>query len=157
MRKLLALLLFLAWPAAPQQSFFGGLIGPGAIISKPFAGITLAQASAVLPNVGQHQHVIVIVFPNAVADVSPIQVRIEASFDGTVWFPISTDSTAGLAKTVSGNTIVYRLNTAYAPFPLVRINSLLATPGAEPMDVFYVGNIVPIVPAVIITGDRIIL
>jgi hypothetical protein len=158
---LLGLLLW-ALPAAAQRG--NELLGPGAIFQRAFTGITAAADSAVMQNRGQSQHVIVVTFPSAVATISPIEVRIEAAFEcpdpqaqcsTAQWFPISADVTQ--APLLSATPLVYSIATAYGSFPYIRVVSLQATPGSEPMTVDYVGNMVPIIPAVIVTPDRIIL
>lgn len=159
----LALLLLLA--ALPVQAQRASeLLGPGAIFARVFTGITAATDGAVLSNRGQSQHVIVVTFPQAVATVSGIEVRIEGAFEcpdpgaqcsTAQWFPISADATE--APLLSATPLVYTIATAYGSFPYIRVVSLQATPGAEPMTVDYVGNMIPIIPAVILTPDRIIL
>jgi hypothetical protein len=157
----LALLLLSCSPARAQRA--SELLGPGAIFARVFTGITAATDGAVLSNRGQAQHVIVVTFPQAVATVTGLEVRIEAAIEcpdpgaqcsAAQWFPISADVTE--APLLSATPLVYTIATAYGPFPYIRVVSLQAT-GGEPMTVDYVGNMVPIIPAVILTPDRIIL
>ncbi|MBK8200667.1 MAG: hypothetical protein IPK75_20210 [Acidobacteria bacterium] len=81
-------------------------------------------------------HIFVVIFPAAVADVNPIQVRIEASYDNSVYFPISPDVIE--AKLLGG--VVYFIQKAYGVFPYVRVRSVLATPASAPMTVHYSGH-----------------
>lgn len=123
--------------------------------------ITTAQVSLPVFQVGQGGHLLLIRFPAAVADVSPIQVRLEASYTcpdpppaGTcamgTWFPISTDVTS---VPFLGGAIAYALVKANGSFPHVRVNSLAATPGALGMEVNYTGAPYPIAN-VFLAGDR---
>lgn len=140
------LLLFFSELAKAQQSV---------VYRRVFSGITGPAVSTPLDNVGQSQHVWVVIFPGAVVDVSPIQVRVEGSYDNSYWFPIGEDIVQ--AKYFAGIGRCYNMNTAYAPYPYVRMRSLVSTPGARPMDVFYVGNVVPVVPVIIQVLDRFVL
>lgn len=102
-----------------------------------FSGITAAEASDPLPSIGQTLHLICVVFPEEVAEVGSLQVRIEAAFASAgPWFPISPDITT--APLLGG--LVYQMTAGYMPFPYVRVNSLNATPGAEEMTVYYSGH-----------------
>ncbi|HBY64724.1 MAG TPA: hypothetical protein DEH78_33300 [Solibacterales bacterium] len=121
-----------------------------AVFRKVFSGVTTAQASAALPGIGQSMHLITVVFPSEAAPVNGIQVRIEASFDGSSYFPVSRDITS--APLLGG--LVYQVAVAYAPWPYVRVRSLTSTPA---MTVYYAGHIVPVVPAIQQTLDRFLL
>jgi len=166
-RRLRLVLLLVSLALAPhlaRAQRASELLGPGAVFERVFTGITAATDSIVLQNRGQSQHVIVVTFPGAVATVSGLEVRIEAALECTdpstecaaaQWFPISADVTS--APLLSATPLVYTIATAYGPFPYIRVTSKLPTPGAEPMTVDHVGNLVPIIPAVILTPDRIIL
>ncbi len=117
------------------------------------AGVTAPAVSAPVRNIGQCMHLVVVIFPAAVADVSPIQVRIEASYDNAAWFPISEDVTQ--ARLLGG--VVYFIQKAYGVFPYIRVRSVLATPGAAPMTVHYSGHVLPVVPVLFETLDRFVL
>lgn len=101
--------------------------------------ITTAQASTFLDNNGQSHHKVLVLFPTAVGAQSPIQVRLEASFDGTTWFPIMQDV---VSVPLRGAT-VFTMVQANGTFPALRVNSLTATPGALPMEVYYAGSPFP--------------
>jgi hypothetical protein len=142
MRWLILLLAAALNAQAPRQTVF----------QRVFHGVTAAQASAALPNIGQTMHVITVLFPAEVSAVSNIQVRLEASFDNTTYFPISADITS--APLVGGQ--VYNVQVAYGPWPYVRVRSLLST-GSALMTVHYAGTGVPTVPAIQQKSDRFIL
>ncbi|MBK8200730.1 MAG: hypothetical protein IPK75_20530 [Acidobacteria bacterium] len=116
-------------------------------------GVTAPAVSAPVRNIGQCMHVFVVIFPAAVADVNPIQVRIEASYDNSVYFPISPDVIE--AKLLGG--VVYFIQKAYGVFPYVRVRSVLATPASAPMTVHYSGHVLPVVPVLFETLDRFVL
>lgn len=144
MRPILFVITLLTAAAAqpPKQTVF----------QKVFDGITAVQASAPLPNVGQTMHLITVLFPAEVSAVSSIQVRLEASYDNTTYFPISADIIS--APLVGGQ--VYNIQVAYGPWPYVRVRTLLST-GSKLMTVQYAGTGVPTVPAVNQQSDRFIL
>jgi hypothetical protein len=90
-------------------------------------------------------------FPFAVADVDPIQVRIEAAdtcpdppfcANGD-WRPISTDVIVANVETPSG-TGRFNMVRANGAWRAVRVNSLATTPGSAPMRVDYTGMPFPI-------------
>lgn len=152
--KRLALLLWLSVGLAWGQG------GPGSnvVFARPFGGtITTVQASPVAPvvagdgkgiqNKGQGGHVLVAFFSGAVADVTGLQLRIEVSFtcpnpptcSTGDFFPISADITSAdydAACPLLGAVAVVAAN---GPFPYLRVNNLIATPGALAMDVRYSG------------------
>src|SRR5581483_2227820 len=111
---LLVLLLF------PPLSLLHAQSSRYTVFSVPLDLITTAQASSNLPNTGQSMHLLRVEFPSAAAAVSPIQVRLEASFDGSSWVPISADITS--APLLAGS--VYAFEKAYAVFPALRVRSL---------------------------------
>lgn len=107
--------------------------------------------SVVMPNVGQGGHLISVEFPNENADVSNIQVRIEASdtcpdppfcANGD-WRPISVDIVNAQTPFATGNGRINMVR-ANGAWRAIRINSLAATPGGETMRVDYTGFIFPI-------------
>ena len=143
---LAALALICAGPAAGQFGDFGGLIR----FQRVFSGITLAQTSAVLPNIGQGLHFIMIHFPAEVAAVSPVQVRLEGSYNGTTFFPISRDV---VSVPAGANSVVYAMERANGTWPFVRVNSVVDTPAGKLMTVFYTGAPFPI-GNLFFSGDR---
>jgi hypothetical protein len=107
--------------------------------------------SVPLPNIGQGGHLISVEFPLAVADVDPIQVRIEAAdlcpdppfcANGD-WRPISVDVLTAFVETPSG-TGRYNMVRANGAWRAIRVNSLVDTPGTAPMRVDYTGSPFPI-------------
>lgn len=129
--------------------------GPGtvAVIERVFNTITLATTSAPVRNIGQSLHVIVIEFPTAIAAVNPIQVRVEASYDNVLYFPIMDDVVT--VPLLGGK--VYSINKTNGVYPYIRIRSLVATPGALPMRVSYVGHVYSVLPVARQGVDRFLL
>jgi hypothetical protein len=108
-----------------------------------FSAITLAATSNPIINQGQGSHIMMVDFPTAVGAVTPIQVRFEVAYTcpdpptcatGN-WVPISADITS--APFLGGRA--YAMIRVNGAFPAIRIRSLLATPGALPMTVYYTG------------------
>ena len=112
---------------------------------------TAAAASAPVPNIGQTLHLITVIAPAAAGAVAGLQIRIEASFDGTTYFPISTDITS--APRLGG--ITYQIQKAYGPWPFVRVRSLTIAP--ESIDIWYNGQLRPVVSYIATETDRFIL
>ena len=113
---------------------------------------TIFGATASLPvnQVGQEGHLLVVEFLTAVADVTPIQVRLEASATcpdppptgtcaGGNWFPISADITKAVYTTATTPPMAYAIVQASGVFQNVRVNNLVATPANIPMNVYYSG------------------
>lgn len=120
--------------------------------AKPFSGITTAQASSALPNIGQTMHLITVIFPAEVAQVTGVQVRLEASYDNTTYIPISEDVTT--VPLVGG--VVYKIVVAYGAWPYVRVRSATDT-GGPLMTVYYAGTVKPVVSVIQQSSDRFIL
>lgn len=149
LKRLLPLFFLLILAAAGQQK-----TGPSAsatVFVKALDSITAPAASAAVRNIGQTQHFITIMFPSAIATVSGIQVRIEASFDNSVWFPINADTTS--AALVGGK--VYAIAKAYAPWPYIRVRSVVAV--SSPMTVYYTGSTIPGSGVIDQQADRFVL
>lgn len=110
-----------------------------------------------MPNEGQGGHLISVEFPNAAATVTGIQVRIEAAdtcpdppfCTSGDWRPISDDVTT---VALVGSTY-YQFVRANGAWRAIRVNSIIAIPGSEPMRVDYTGMPFPI-GSVISLGDR---
>lgn len=132
-----------------------GVMGNGAYVSGGIGTtdtISNDIPSVVMPNApALGGHLISVEFPLAVADVDPIQVRIEASdtcpdppfcANGD-WRPISTDVVIANVETPSG-TGRFNMVRANGSWRAVRINSLEETPGDAPMRVDYTGMPFPI-------------
>ncbi len=137
-----ALFLFLA---------LSGLAQPAAVFRRVFSGITAAQASGPVTNMGQTMHIAYIFFPGQSTTQSGLQVRIEASYDNVTYFPISEDLTS--AANVGGT--VYDVITAFGPWPYVRVRSLTTAPNA--MTVWYAGHTIPTISTIQDKPDRFIL
>ncbi len=113
--------------------------------------------SIVLPNESQGGSLISVEFPNAAGTVTPVQVRIEAAYTCPDppfcatgdWRPISID----VEEVQSIGGTFYNLVKANGTWRAYRVNSILATPGTEPMRVFYTGFPYPI-GSVVNLGDR---
>ena len=118
-----------------------------------FSGQTAAVSSSPVQNIGQIQHVIKIEFPAETLAVTPIQVRIEGSYNNSDYFPITSDVTSVPALTGTVTT-VYAFANAYGAYPYVRVRSVVATPSAKLMTVKYFGYLYPIIPGISVTADR---
>ncbi len=112
------------------------------------SGVIAPATSVVLTNIGQSAHLVRVEFPSAVGAVAAIQVRLEASYDGTNFFPIMADITD--APLLTGG--VYAFGRCFGPFPALRIRSLVAVPSA--MTVRYTGHMLPTQPAIALLADR---
>lgn len=110
-----------------------------------------------MTNMGQGGHLISVEFPSAMATVTPVQVRIEAADTCPDppfcamgdWRPISDDVT----EVVDVGGTYYQFMKANGTWRAIRVNSLAATPGGEPMRVDYTGMPFP-VGGVVFLGDR---
>lgn len=140
--KALSVLLFFAVTGTAQ---------PAAVFRKVLTGITTAQASAAVTNMGQTMHIAYVFFPGQTTTQSGIQVRIEASYDNVTYFPISEDITS--AANVGGT--VYDVVTAFGPWPYIRVRSLTTAPNA--MTVWYAGHTIPTISTIQDKPDRFIL
>lgn len=121
-----------------------------AVFQKVFSGITTAQASAPVKNFGQTMHLVYVFFPGQSTQQTGLQIRIEASYDNTTYFPISEDLTT--VNSVGG--IVYGIAPAFGPWPYVRVRSLTSSAA---MTVYYAGHTLPAVGVVQDKGDRFLL
>jgi hypothetical protein len=140
------------FPAMLEHGSSFTLAATTAVFVKPFTAVTAPTASAAMPNIGQRMHLIAVFFPAEVATVTGLQIRIEASYDGASFFPISPDITR--APLLGG--VVYQLEKAYGNFPFVRVRNVTAT-GGPAMTVYYSGHLNPVVPFITQTLDRFIL
>ena len=140
------IMLFFAMQAHGQDA------GKRVVFRSVFAGITAPATSGPLQNIGQAMHLIQVVFPAETANATGLQVRAEASYDGTRYFPISPDITT--ATNVGG--LVYAFTTAYGCYPYVRVRSITSTSG-KLMEVNYSGHTLPVVPFLEKQSDRFIL
>lgn len=131
------------------------------VFENVFTAITTAQVSAPFRNVGQAMHTLQVTFPDEVATVTGIQIRIEwCSYDcepaGGGWKPAGADITEApvLDDGIPGVTDVYAYETYYGVFRSIRANMVIDTPGGEELTARYVGHIVPVVPFVTLRDDR---
>jgi hypothetical protein len=122
------------------------------VVQKVFSGITAPAASAPLRNQGQSMHVLTVLYTSESAAVTTgVQIRMEASFDNTFWFPVSADITS---VPLLGST-VYTVTVAYAPWPYIRV-AVVQTPASKPLDVWYAGHFAPVLSPTV-TSDRVTL
>lgn len=125
------------------------------VFSQPFTGITTAQTSGNLRQIGQMVHLLIVRFPAELATVSNIQVRLLASYDGTNFFPVSRDILSAPRLPAAGSPFnVYAYTRTYGVFPYLRVDSALATPGGALMTVNYSGSQYPTTPTLALTADR---
>jgi hypothetical protein len=91
-------------------------------------------------------------FPTAVATVSLIQVRLEFSYDGITFLPLSQDIIE--APLLSGTVHAYALG--YGAFRALRVRNVIPIPGAPPpaMTVRYMGHYLTTVTALGLLADR---
>lgn len=117
------------------------------IFRRVFENITTPQTSANLPNEGQGMHMIAVIIPTATANVTGLQIRIEASYDNQTFFPITRD----VQTAVYNGTFAYALERGNGAFPFVRVRALQLS--AEPVTVHYTGAQNPI-GNVFLSDDR---
>lgn len=127
-------------------------VRPVVIIATPFIGITTAQNSAPIRNVGQVQHTLKVEFPTAKGTVTPIAVFLQASYDNNAWFPFSAN--VDTVTSLSGSPSFYAFITAYGVFPYIRVSSAFSTPSGLPMTVRYLGYTIPTPNFVTLLTDR---
>jgi len=125
---------------------------PVIVLQNVFTGITTAQNSVPVTNVGQSQHTMKVEFPTAKGTVSPLSVFFQASYDNNAWFPISISITS--VATLTGSPSFYAFTTAYGVYPYVRVVSSFNTPSALPMTVRYVGDAIPSPTVITLSGSR---
>jgi hypothetical protein len=111
------------------------------VVEKVFNGISTAATSGNVRNIGQAQHLLTILFPNAVEDVTGFSIGIEGSYDGTVYFPLHNPVTSALLNT---NGKVYAMAVAAGPWQYVRVRS--STSVSSPLTVYYTGHNGPSYP-----------
>ena len=104
-----------------------------------FQGITTAQASSAVPNIGQSVHIFTLIYPSAVADVTGFTFRVEASYDNTTYFPISED----LIEAKYNGTFAYAIARCNGVFPYVRFR-LVAANASNALTAHYTGSLQPI-------------
>jgi hypothetical protein len=85
-----------------------------------FNGVSTAQTSSNFTNMGQTVHFVFYQMTGSVGNPTGVQIRIEGSFDGTNYFPISDDGTEK-GQNQTG------LLLAIGAFPFIRANLLKCT------------------------------
>jgi len=104
-----------------------------------FQGITTAQASAAMPNIGQAVHIFTLIYPAAVADVTSFTFRVEASYDNTTYFPISEDIT----EAKYNGSFAYAISRCNGVYPYVRFRLVTAN-ASNALTAHYTGSLQPI-------------
>lgn len=104
-----------------------------------FQGITTAQASVALPNIGQAVHLFTLIYPAASADVTGFTFRVEASFDNTTYFPISEDIT----EAKYNGSFAYAISRCNGVYPYVRFRLVTAN-ASNALTAHYTGSLQPI-------------
>ena len=130
--KILALIIAATLTASGQTS-------SNTTFKKALSGITSASASGPMPNIGQGSHLLTVMFQAATGDVTGIVVRIEASYDNSLFFPISEDVT----KATYNGSFAYGVVRGNGNFPYVRVRAVTAS-GSNAMDAWYTGSLYPI-------------
>jgi hypothetical protein len=145
--------LFALLLAAASPLFGQG--GPGRFVvyenAFPAGAITAPATSAVLPNVGQGLHLLIVRAADAMADVTTdTQIRLEAAFEcpdpgaqcsTATWFPITTDIT--LINHVAAESITYAMVRGNGSYPHLRVNAVDVN-ASFPLTINYIGSTFPI-------------
>lgn len=117
--------------------------GPKTTYRKVLQAVTTPQTSQIVSNSGQAVHVLTVIFPAAVSNVSGFSARLEASLDPSsvapTWIPISEDLTAA---TLHGD-FAFAIVRANGTYPAVRARYVTAHPTLA-MDAYYSGAAYPI-------------
>lgn len=135
---------FLAILATAAALLLGGTLQAqqnATVVEKVFNGITVPTTSAPVRNVGQAQHLLTLLFPNAVESLTGLSVTIEGSFDNVVYFPLHNPITSAALNT---NGKVYAMAVAAGPWQYVRVKSTTTAPSA--MTAYYTGHNGPSYP-----------
>lgn len=114
---------------------------------KALSAVTAPQASGPMPNIGQASHLLTVILPTATAGVDGLVVRIEASFNGSLYFPISRDITTA----VYNGSFAYAMERANGVFPFIRIRGVTVS-ATYPLDAFYTGSTQPIANVILDNG-----
>ena len=121
------------------------------VFRRVFTAIAAPATSANLPNIGQVTHLLTVIFPTAAADVtSGLQIRIEASYDNVLFFPISRDITTA---SFSGTSAI-AVERANASYPFLRVRAV-AVPATPALTAHYTGTMQPL-GNVLVSAGRII-
>lgn len=103
-------------------------VTPQSVVSKTlFNGVTTAQSSGCIRDLGQTVHSVLYSGTGAVGNPTGVQIRLEASFDSDAatcstgtWFPISDD---GTDPGTGGSNLILGIG----PYPYIRLNLLKCT------------------------------
>jgi hypothetical protein len=116
MKRVLLFFALTLCPFAAAQTVVQTI--PQSTQQRAFTAVNTAQATGNLRNIGQTVHFLT--YRTAAATPTRVQLRIEASNDGTNWFAISPDAT----DIASGGVF------AFGYFPLIRVNLVSFGAGA---------------------------
>jgi hypothetical protein len=128
--KLLLSLMLAAAAFAQQNTVFRRNV---------FDGITTAQASAALPNIGQAVHIVTLIYPAASTTVTGFTFRVEASYDNSVFFAISEDVTEAFYT----GSYAYAITRCNGVYPYVRLRLVTAN-ASNALTAHYTGSMQPI-------------
>lgn len=125
------------------------------VFENVFSGITLAQASAPLRNVGQGMHLLKVTFPLENTTITGLTIQLEWSRDGVNWRPAGPAiGTAPVLTNGAGATDVIAYRTYYGVFRSIRINNVTNTTGGALATVKYIGTYIPVLPFATLQSDR---
>ncbi len=130
---LLASVLLVVFVASGWQG--AGYIGVGSVAQQVLTNQTSPTTTSPVRNVGQSAHWL----EYCTGTLTGIDIRLEASFDATTWFPITDDSR--VFNSVAGKCTVLEAGGYY---PNVRVNLLAISGGGAGVSAFYYGAISPI-------------
>lgn len=148
MRFFVFLLCLVCWILASDRQ---AAAQPTAVFQTVFTAITAPQSSGPIRNQGQSMHLLYVFFPGQTTTQAGLAVRLEASFDNVIYFPISADITQ--ATNVGGQ--VYNIVAAFGAWPYVRVRNNATAPAA--MTVRYAGHTLPVVGLIQTETDRFLL
>jgi hypothetical protein len=118
-------------------------LAAGAVFTRVFNGISVPTVSLPVRNQGQGMHLIGVFYHGQAAAVtSGVLVRIEASYEGTRWFPITRDVTS-TAHVAGAPGYAYAIERGNGVYPYVRV-ATLQTPADKPLTVWYTGDSEPL-------------
>lgn len=147
-RPVCVILLALAGPFLSAASAQG--VGQLVRYARVFNGITAPAVSSPITNNGQGLHILACFAPTAGATVTGELVRLEASFDNSVFFPISLDITT--LPYIGSPARAFSIIRANGSFPYVRVAAITVNAGF-PLTCHYTGGVFPI-GNVFLAGDR---
>jgi hypothetical protein len=134
--------------AAAYGQFSSG-IPNRSVARKVLSAITAPEASAPVTDAGRSNHLLMVESPGATGPIGGLVCRLEASFDGTNYVPISDD----IVYLPRAGNRTYAMIRANGVYPAVRANCPTVPGAAAPLNAFYVGSQFPF-GDVGFTGDR---